>query len=174
MLKKCWWFFPSNGSLHLQSHCHPPNHLTSAISQVLLTPSGSSLVIPISPEGFPGGASDKESACQCRRHKRCGSDPWVGKIPWRRKWHPTPVLLPGKCHGQRSLAGYSPQGHRESDVTERTHTAYKTAHNNTVCPKAGLEAGRPGRLSQQLRDCEGSNARDRTKCFYSKALWKSL
>ena len=45
----------------------------------------------------------KESACQC---KRCGFDPWVGKIPWRRKWQPTPVFLPGKSHGQRSLAGY--------------------------------------------------------------------
>ena len=49
--------------------------------------------------------SDKESACQCRRW---GFSPWVGKIPWRRKWQPTPVFLPGESHGQRSLAGYSP------------------------------------------------------------------
>ena len=48
-------------------------------------------------------------------------DPWVGKIPWRRKWQPTPVLLPGKSHGQRSLVGYSPWGHKESDITERLH-----------------------------------------------------
>ena len=47
----------------------------------------------------------KESACQCRR---CRFDPWVRKIPWRRKWQPTPVFLPGELHGQRSLAGYSP------------------------------------------------------------------
>ena len=40
--------------------------------------------------------------------KRRGFDPWVGKIPWRRAWQPTPVVLPGKPHGQRSLAGYSP------------------------------------------------------------------
>ena len=48
---------------------------------------------------------------------------WVGKIPWRRKWQSTPVFFPGKSHGQRSLAGYSPWGHRESDdwVTN-THT----------------------------------------------------
>ena len=46
----------------------------------------------------------KESACQCRR---CGFDPWVGKIPWRRKWQPTSVFLPGKAHGQGSLVGYS-------------------------------------------------------------------
>ena len=49
----------------------------------------------------------KESACQCRR---CGIDPWVEKIPWRRKWQPTSVFLPGKSHGQRSLVGYSPWG----------------------------------------------------------------
>ena len=41
------------------------------------------------------GTSGKEAACQCRRHKRCGMDPWVGKIPWRRAWQPTPVFLPG-------------------------------------------------------------------------------
>ena len=47
-----------------------------------------------------------------------GSDPWVWKIPWRRKWHPTPAFLPEKSHGQRSLMGYSPKGHKESDTTE--------------------------------------------------------
>ena len=56
---------------------------------------------------FPGGASDKESACQCRRHKRYRFEPWVRKIPWRRKWQPTPVFLPVEFHGQRSLAGYT-------------------------------------------------------------------
>ena len=44
----------------------------------------------------------------------------VRKIPWRRKWQPTPVFLPRKSHGQRTLAGYSPQGHKESDMTEAT------------------------------------------------------
>ena len=47
-----------------------------------------------------------------------GFNPWVGKIPWRRKWQSTPVLLPGKSHGQRSLVGYSPQGRKELDTTE--------------------------------------------------------
>ena len=56
-------------------------------------------------EGFPGGASGKEPDCQCRRHKKHGFDPWVGKIPWRRAWPPTPVFLLEKCHGQRSLVG---------------------------------------------------------------------
>ena len=46
--------------------------------------------------GFPGGASSKELTCQCRRHKRREFDPWVGKMPWRRKWQPTPVFLPAK------------------------------------------------------------------------------
>ena len=64
--------------------------------------------------------SDKESACQYRRH---GFDPWVGKIPWRRNWQPTPVFQPGKrSHGQRSLVGYSLWGCKESDTTEHTHT----------------------------------------------------
>ena len=48
-------------------------------------------------------------------------EPWVGKILWRRKWQPTPVLLPGKSHGQRSPVGYSPWGHKESETTERLH-----------------------------------------------------
>ena len=52
--------------------------------------------------GFPGGASGKESACYCRRHTRCGFDSWDGKIPWRRKWQPTSVFLPGKSHGQEA------------------------------------------------------------------------
>ena len=61
----------------------------------------------------------RESIClQCRRP---GFDPWVGKIPWRRKWQSTPVLLPGKSHGQRSLVGYSPWGRKESDTTEWLH-----------------------------------------------------
>ena len=45
-------------------------------------------------------------------------DPWVGKIPWRREWLPTPVFLPGESHAQRSLLGYSPWNHKESDTTE--------------------------------------------------------
>ena len=47
---------------------------------------------------------------------------WVKKIPWRRTWQRTPVFLPGKSHGQKSLAGYSPWGFKESDTTEHTHT----------------------------------------------------
>ena len=65
--------------------------------------------------------SGKESPCQCRRCKRHSVDPSVRKIPWRRKWQPSPVFLPGKFHGQRSLVGYCPWGCKESDLAERTH-----------------------------------------------------
>ena len=61
-------------------------------------------------------------ACQCRRHKRCEFTPWIGKSPWRRAWQPTPVSLPGESHGQRSLAGYSPQGHKDSNWSNLAHT----------------------------------------------------
>ena len=72
--------------------------------------------------GFPGGTSGKEPACQCRRRKRFEFSPWVEKI-WRRAWQPTPVFLPRESHGQRSLVGCSPRGHKELDyATEHTHT----------------------------------------------------
>ena len=73
--------------------------------------------------GFPGGASDKESIYCCRRCKRNGSDPWVRKMPWGRKWQPAPAFLLGEFQAQRSLEGCSPQGHRKSDMTEYTRTA---------------------------------------------------
>ena len=55
----------------------------------------------------------------CLQSRRPGFNPWVGKIPWRRKWQPTTVFLPGESHEQRSLVGYSPWGHKESDMTEQ-------------------------------------------------------
>ena len=58
-------------------------------------------------QGFPGGASGKESACQCGRHQRFELDPQLGKIPQRRERQPTPVFLPGESYGERSLVGYS-------------------------------------------------------------------
>ena len=68
---------------------------------------------------LPRWFSGKESSCQCRRH---GFNPWDSKIPWRRKWQPTPVCLPGKSHGQRSLVGCGPRGRREWDRTERLNS----------------------------------------------------
>ena len=90
-------------------------------------------------EGFPGGSDGKASACNAGDPGSIlgWEDPlekemathsstlweiqvqsWVGKIPWRRKWQPTPVLLPGQFHGQMSLVGYSPWGCKESGTTE--------------------------------------------------------
>ena len=77
----------------------------------------------IKQQNMVGGG--KEPACQCRRPKRHGVNPWVGKIPWRRAQQPTPV--PAESHGQRSLAAYSPWGRKDSDTTER-HT-----HTHTPC-----------------------------------------
>ena len=68
--------------------------------------------------GLPRWHSGKASACQCRRHRRCRFNPWVGKISWRKKRQPTPVFLPGKSHGPRNLVGYSPWGRKESDTTK--------------------------------------------------------
>ena len=72
------------------------------------------------------GAQRLERLLQCGRP---GFDPWVGKIPWRRKRQPTPALLPGESHGQRSLVGCGPQGRKESDTTERLHSL---THSLTV------------------------------------------
>ena len=66
----------------------------------------------------PSGVSGKESAYQCKRH---GFDPWIRKNLWRGTWQPTIVFLPGKFHGQRNLAGYSPWGHKVLDTTEHAH-----------------------------------------------------
>ena len=68
---------------------------------------------------FPGGSDGTESACGRFSCGRPEFNPWVGKILWRREWHPTPVFLPGESHGQRSLVGYSPWGRKESDTTEQ-------------------------------------------------------
>ena len=67
--------------------------------------------------GFLSGTSGKEPACQQRRYKRHGFDPWVGKIPWRRKWQLTPVFEPGEFQRQRNLVGYGPWGNKELDAT---------------------------------------------------------
>ena len=80
--------------------------------------------------GFPDGSVVKN--LPARRH---GFDPWVVKMPWRRKWQPTPVFLPGKCHGQRSLADYSPRGRKELDTTERL-----SHHHHLMASDLGLSA----------------------------------
>ena len=73
--------------------------------------------------GLPWWFSGKESTCSAGATGDPMFNPWVRKIPWRRAWQPTPVCLPGESHGQRSLVGYSPWGHKELDMTKATsHT----------------------------------------------------
>ena len=77
--------------------------------------------------GFLGSSNSKESACNA------GDNPWIGKILWRRTWQPTPVFLLGEFHGQSSLEGYSPRGHKESDTTEQV-TLSLSCHANAEEP----------------------------------------
>ena len=107
-------------------YCKILNIFPCAMQKILFliyfTYSSLYLLVPY-PKRFPGGASDREPACQCRRHKRHGFDPWVEEIPWKRTWQLTSVFLPGESHGQRSQAGYSPQSHKELDTSEVTQHA---------------------------------------------------
>ena len=94
--------------------------------------------------GFPGGLDGKRIYLQCRRFR---FSPWVKKIPWRREWLPTPVFLPKEFHGQRSLAGYSPQSGKESDRTEQL------THTHPGIRKHGAEG--PKRLWSQKQEWRG-------------------
>ena len=89
----------------------------------------------------------------CLQYRRCGFDPWIGKIPWRREWLLTPVFLPGEFQGQRSLAGYSPWGHKESDTVEwLTHNIHKASgllHSKDVAQKSGQWAWEKHLISGQ-------------------------
>ena len=79
------------------------------------------------PSWLPWWLSGKESFCQCRRHRRCGFDPWVGKFPWRKKWQPIPVFLPGKSHGRRShVGGLQSMGSQKSQSRLRNSTITTT------------------------------------------------
>ena len=74
--------------------------------------------------------SSKESvysAGDCVQYRIPEFSPWIGKTPWRKKWQPIPVFLPGESHGRRSLVGYSPRGRKESDTTERLHSLHFTS-----------------------------------------------
>ena len=92
-------------------------------------------------KGLPRWLSGKESTCQCRRCRKLVSDPWVRKIPWRKKWQPTPVFLPEKL--QRSLVGYSPWGRKEY-VSTHTHTDIHTHMHNLI--EGTLKQGSEGHI----------------------------
>ena len=82
---------------------------------------------------LPRWLRGKESACQYGRCKKGRFNPWVEKIPWRRKWQPTPVFLPGQSHGQRCLVGCTTWSHKELETTEHAHTC-----NSAYVERSGL------------------------------------
>ena len=91
--------------------------------------------------GLPGGSDRKESVCNAAD---LGSIPGSGRFPWRREWLPTPVFLPGESYGQRSLAGYSPWGCKESDRTEcltLSSTSFKSIHSMSFRSEVLLTTG---------------------------------
>ena len=104
--------------------------------------------------GLPWRLSGEESSCnaggrlRCRRHK---FDPWVRKTPERRKWQPTPVFLPGKSYGQRSLAGYSPWHHRRLGHKSCTHSETRRWEVFTPMPPCVLFYSLLGLLRLQTR-----------------------
>ena len=81
---------------------------------------------------FPGGSVVKNPPANAGDVRDSGSIPGLGRLPWRRKWQPTPVFLPRASHGQRSLAGYSPWGRNEWDITELSQ--------QSVAPGVGVTA----------------------------------
>ena len=90
----------------------------------------------------PGGASGKELACQSKRSKRRRFNSWIRKIPWRGQWQPTPVFLPGESHGHKSMAGYSPWGHKELNTTNLACKHMERCSNSehySYCCKSCLE-----------------------------------
>ena len=115
--------------------------------------------------GFPGDARDKGRACQCRSHRRQGFNPWIGKIPWRRKWQPTPVFLPGKFYRQRSLAGYSPWRLRvRHDQSNWTHMTSK----QTIWDGVKKKPSKVWQIRRERRGFRGS-----TSNFFKTYDWLS-
>ena len=100
-------------------------NIMSRNKQIHIKPKPFSSLSPLVLLGFSGGASGKEPTCQCKRHKRHGFDPWVGKIPWRWAWQPTPVFLPGESPWTEEPARLQPielqrVGHNCSDLTQHS------------------------------------------------------
>ena len=106
---------PGEGTGYLLQYSSPENFMDCIVLWVTKSRTRLSLSLYW---GLPWWLRRQSIYLQCGRPR---FDPWVGKILWRRKWQPTPVLLPGKSHGKRSLVGYSPWGCKELDTTERVH-----------------------------------------------------
>ena len=129
----------------------------------------------IKDRGFPGGLVVKNSPADPGERMFA---PWVREIPWRRKWQPAPVFLPGKSHAQRSLAGYSPWGHKrvECDLATKQPQHKKTCHSleesHTLCVNekeaGGYAGGNPGLIGTL-----GSDLLALTHTHSMSLLWTS-
>ena len=112
-------------------------------------------------EGFLGGASGGEPACRCPRCKRCRFDPWVGKIPWRGKWQTTPVFLPDKLHGQRSLVDSLVHGVTKSQTQLRERVDGRFWRKEERMPLSSeyrVSLGREGGVTlSQRQSCSSSS-----------------
>ena len=118
--------------LHKSEGCEvgpAPISYQPALTPILILASPVIMGESISTLGLPWWLSGKESTCQCRRH---GLDPWVKKIPWRRKWQPTPVFLPGNSMDRGARWAHGVHGvAKESDTTEQLK------NNNNLHPYSG-------------------------------------
>ena len=110
------------------------------------------------------------------RHERYRFEPWVGKIPWARKWQSTPGHLPRKLHEQRNLAGYSPWGPKELDMTEHAHTWFWAIHDfERKATHRGILDGTWERASRVLGKKPASN-RSQASLWYQARwdVWKPV
>ena len=90
------------------------------------------------PGGFPGGTGVKNPLAKAGIAEDAGSIPGSGSSPWSRKWQSTPVFLPGKLHGQRSLVGYRSWSQKESDTNEHTAHIHNTLGQIEVDRNLGI------------------------------------
>ena len=140
---KAVYYHPAYLAYIQSTSCEMPGWMNHKLESRFLgetsTTSDMQVISPLWQNDFLGG-SDGKSVCLQRW--RPGFDPRVGKIPWRRKLQPTPVLVPGKSHGRRSLVGCYPWGRKESDTTERLHLLpYGRKQRGTEGPLRESERG---------------------------------
>jgi len=122
--------------------------------------------------GFPWWLRSKESACQCRRRT---FDPWPGKIPWRRKQWPTPVFLPGKCHGQRSPAGLQPTGLQRVGHSLATEQQQQQAEHGLLWhPCFSKQTWLKSKESECAINCEWLSWKNKKSFPYSIYEWEKI
>ena len=126
--------------------------------------------------GFPNGVGGEEPTCQCRRCKRLGFDPRVGKIPWRRTWQHAPVFLPEKPQRQRSLAGYSPWATESRTRLSRTRPRYLVwiCQHVSWCARLGClfkKGTKPFGLDTTLRLFAGIAAGRSAGCYHRSRFY---